>query len=273
MIVAIRQGLKDEGCTVSISQLCRWFGIPRRTVYYRSTRKTPTVQERFAGPIKQLIEQNPSFGYRTVAHLLKFNKNTVQRVFQIKHWQVRKRPVGFWPRVQALPSVATTPNERWATDLCRVWSGRDGWAVLALVIDCYSRELLGWHLSRSGKSKTAESALEQALIARFGTLGRVPAPFLLRSDNGLVFTSRSFTALVRSYGLRQEFITPHTPEQNGLVERVIRTLKEQCVHRHRFETLQHASRVIGDWIGFYNTERPHQSLGMKTPAEAFALAA
>jgi putative transposase len=128
-------------------------------------------------------------------------------------------------------------------------------------------------LSRSGKAKTAEMALEQALITRFGTLGRVSTPFLLRSDNGLVFTSRSFTALVRSYGLKQEFITPHCPQQNGMIERVIRTLKEQCVHRHRFETLQHASRVIADWIGFYNYRRPHQALGMKTPAEAFALAA
>lgn len=262
MIVAIRQGLMDEGIRVSISQLCRWFDLPRRTVYYRPTKRPPTVQERFTRPIKQMIEEHPSFGYRTVAYLLKFNKNTVQRIFQLMHWRVR-----------ALPSVANVPNERWATDLCRVWSGRDGWAVLALVIDCCSRELLGWHLSRSGRSRTAEAALEQALIARFGTLGRVPAPFLIRSDNGLVFTSRSYTALVRSYGLRQEFITPHTPEQNGMVERVIRTLKDQCVHRHRFETLQHASRVIGDWIGFYNNQRPHQALGMKTPAEAYALAA
>jgi putative transposase len=78
---------------------------------------------------------------------------------------------------------------------------------------------------------------------------------------------------VRSYGLNQEFITPHCPQQNGMVERVIRTLKEQCVHRHRFETLQHASCVIGDWIRFYNTRRPLQALGMKTPAEAYALAA
>lgn len=58
-----------------------------------------------------------------------------------------------------------------------------------------------------------------------------------------------------------------------MVARVIRTLKEQCVHRHRFESLQHANRVIAGWIGFYNNERPHQALGMKTPAEAFALAA
>jgi putative transposase len=54
---------------------------------------------------------------------------------------------------------------------------------------------------------------------------------------------------------------------------MLRTLKEQCIHRHRFETLQHASRVIGDWIQFHNHQRPHQALEMKTPAEAFALAA
>ncbi|WP_229489487.1 DDE-type integrase/transposase/recombinase, partial [Pseudoduganella namucuonensis] len=97
--------------------------------------------------------------------------------------------------------------------MCKIWAGKDGWATLALVIDCHTRELLGWHLSRSGKACTASSALEHALIARFGTLGRVPAPFLPRSDNGLVFTSRGFTALVRGYGLRQEFITPHCPRQ------------------------------------------------------------
>jgi putative transposase len=54
---------------------------------------------------------------------------------------------------------------------------------------------------------------------------------------------------------------------------VIRTIKEQCVHCHRFESQQHAMRVIGDWIGFYNRERPHQALGMKMPDEAFKLAA
>jgi putative transposase len=265
----IRQGLAAEGMTVSHSQLCRWCDVPRRTAYYRPRKAPRVVQARFAEPIKAMIEQEPSYGYRTVAHLLGFNKNTVQRVFQLKGWQGKKRPVGFRPRVQAIPSVAGAPNQRWATDLCRVWTGRDGWATLALVIDCHTRELLGWHLSRSGKARTAGNALEQALIARFGTLGRVSTPFLLRSDNGLVFCSRHYTALVRSYGLQQEFITPYTPEQNGMVERVIRTLKEQCVHRHRFETLQHASRAIADWIQFYNTRRPHQALAMKTPAEAY----
>jgi putative transposase len=89
----------------------------------------------------------------------------------------------------------------------------------------------------------------------------------------LVFTSRSYTALVKSDGLQQEFITPYSPEQNGMVERVLRTHKEQCANRHRFESMKHASRVIGDWTGFYNHLRPHQALGMKTPAEAYALVA
>jgi putative transposase len=265
--------MKDDGIRVSVSQLCRWFNVPRRTVYYRPCKAPPRVRAEFAGPIKALIEEEPSFGYRTVAGLLGMNKNTVQRIFQIKGWQVRRRAVGHRPRIQAMPSVATRPDERWSTDLCRVWGGRDGWLSLALVMDCHTRQLLGWQLSRSGKATTAAAALEQALISRYGSLGRVPAPFLLRSDNGLVFTSRHYTRLVRRYGLRQEFITPHCPLQNGMVERLIRTLKEQCVHRHRFETQQHAMRVIGDWIQFYNHRRPHQALGMKTPAEAYALAA
>lgn len=269
MILQLQQGLRDDGVEVPVTKLCRWFGVPRRTVYYRATKAPPRVQARFADPIKAMIEAEPSFGYRTVAGLLGFNKNTVQRVFQLRGWQVRKRAVGHRPRIDALPSVAPRPNTRWATDLCRVWAGRDGWQTLALVMDCHTRELLGWQLSRSGKATTAMAALEQALITRFGTLGRVPTPFLLRSDNGLVFTSRGYTRMVRSYGLQQEFITPHCPQQNGMIERVIRTLKEQCVQRHRFETQQHAARIIADWIQWYNHRRPHQALGMQPPATVY----
>ena len=176
MIEAIRQGLREDGFEVSVSQLCRWLELPRRTFYYRPIKAAPRLREDLVEPVKALIEQEPSFGYRTVAGLLNMNKNTVQRIFQLKGWQVRKRAVGHRPRIEALPSVAKQPNERWSTDLCRVWGGRDGWLSLALVIDCHTRELLGWHLSQSGKASTAQAALEQALITRFGTLGRVLSP-------------------------------------------------------------------------------------------------
>ena len=123
MIETIRQGLLKDGFKVSISHLCRWFDVPRRSFYYRPTKGAPTVKPELEQPIKVLIEEEPSFGYRTVAGLLGMNKNTVQRIFQIRGWQVRKRAIGSRPRIEALPSVATSPDQRWSTDLCRVWGG------------------------------------------------------------------------------------------------------------------------------------------------------
>lgn len=64
MIETIRQGLQADGITVSISKLCKWFEVPRRTVYYRPVKAAPSLQERFVTPIKAMIEENPSFGYR-----------------------------------------------------------------------------------------------------------------------------------------------------------------------------------------------------------------
>jgi putative transposase len=71
------------------------------------------------------------------------HKSTVQRIFQLKSWQVRKGAIGFRPRIQALPSVAQAPNDRWSTDMWRLWAGKDGWVTLALVIDCHTREAAG----------------------------------------------------------------------------------------------------------------------------------
>lgn len=89
MLLAVQQGLAQDGFKVSLVKLCRWFEFPRRTLYYRPSKAAPIVQDRFAQPIKVMIEENPSFGYRPVAHFLGFNKNTVQRVLQIEGWQVR----------------------------------------------------------------------------------------------------------------------------------------------------------------------------------------
>jgi putative transposase len=75
MIETVQQGLKAEGIQVSISKLCDWFPVPRRTFYYKSVKGQPRVQKHFETPIKAMIEENPSFCYRTVAYLLGFNKN------------------------------------------------------------------------------------------------------------------------------------------------------------------------------------------------------
>ncbi len=81
--------------------------------------------------------------------------------------------------------VAGRPNARWSLDAVSDRFGASRKICILAVIDCHTRELLDWHLSKSGKATTASAALEHALIARFGTLGSVEEEFLLRSDNVL----------------------------------------------------------------------------------------
>ena len=90
---------------------------------------------------------------------------------------------------------------------------------------------------------------------------------MIRSDNGLVFGSRLYRRLCRDYNLGQEFITPYTPEENGLVERFIRSFKEECVWLNRYNSMDEALESIRRWVDWYNTDRPHQSLNYKTPKE------
>lgn len=169
--------------------------------------------------IRSTIQQFPTYGYRRLAFLLKRNRKAVQRILQIKGWQVRKHPQEKRSRVKMKRSRTAIRNTRWATDMAMIWCGKDRWCHIATVIDCASREILGWCLSTRGNGKTAHAALEEALIGRFGHIGKIDGPLSLRSDNGLVFTSNYFTSCVKAYGISQEFIEPQQPDQNGIIER------------------------------------------------------
>ena len=92
----------------------------------------------------------------------------------------------------------------------------------------------------ASRAKEAERAIEAACLYRFGGILPSGPRQVVRSDNGLVFQSRSFRQSCRDYGLRQEYITPYTPEQNGLIERFFRSLKEECVWQHRFRSFLEA---------------------------------
>lgn len=152
-------------------------------------------------------------------------------------------------------------------DVTHIPCGSDGWAHLAAVIDCHDREVIGFEVALRGRAKEAERAIEEACITRFGTLRPPGPPPTVRSDNGLIFRSRRFRAACRDYRLKQEFITPYTPEQNGIIERFFRTLKEECVWLHNFEDFNQARREVTRFIEYYNTRRPHSALGYRSPAD------
>jgi putative transposase len=109
--------------------------------------------------------------------------------------------------------------------------------------------------------------MEEACLARFGTLRPKEQIPIIRSDNGLIFQSRRFRAALKDYGITQEFITPYTPEQNGIIERFFRSLKEECVYQHNFRNFREAKVTIRLWIEHYNSSRPHMSLNYLSPRQ------
>lgn len=96
----------------------------------------------------------------------------------------------------------------------------------------------------------------------------VSKDLILRHDNGLVFGSWAYRALVKDYSLKQEYFTPYTPEQNGLCEQFIRSFNEKCACLHRFQDVREARAVVARYIEHFNTQRPHQALAYRTPREA-----
>jgi putative transposase len=270
---AVHQHFQAEGRRVPWLKLCRWLGVARSTLYYQPhpRQHDEAIDQPLAAQIKEIIEERPAFGVRRVhvqltkARGLRVNRKKVRRIMRLKRWTMRQRASGRRPRAEKRKSIAECPNERWATDLAYVPCGADGYAVFAPVIDCCTREVLGWELARTGRASTAARALEDALLARFGTLRGAPPGLKLRHDNGLVFGSREYVALARDYGLTQEYIAPHTPEQNGLCERFIRTFKEECVWLHTFTSIADARQHITSFIHYYNTQRYHQALKYLTP--------
>ena len=256
-------------------RVCRLLSVPRSAMNDRCSKaqKEPTFDHLLTTRIEELIGKHPTFGYRRLRALLRFrdgllvNRKTVYRILKLKGWFCHERRHTPRPRVRGMKSRAERSNERWAMDVTHVECGEDGWGHLACVIDCHDWEIVGYEFSLRGRAKEAQRALEEACIARFRTLRPEGDTPVVRSDNGLIFQSRRFRAALRDYRLRQEFITPYTPEQNGMIERFFRSLKEECVWQHVFQDFAEARRAIRDWIRWYNEERPHQSLGYLSPAE------
>lgn len=257
-------------------RICRVLEVPRSSLSPGRRRRRPArpiLDELLAARIRRIIEKHPTFGYRRIWALLRFrqgirvNRKAVYRVLRLKGWFVHQRTVTPRPRVRKRRSRASRSDLRWAMDVTHVPCGADGWGHLAAVIDCHDREIVGYEFALRGRAKEAERALEEACIRRFGTLRPQGETPVVRSDNGLIFQSRRFRRACRDYRLRQEFITPYTPEQNGMIERFFRSLKEECTWQHNFASFREARRTIGRWIRWYNEERPHQALNYRSPVE------
>jgi putative transposase len=182
---------------VSMRRVCRVLKFSRARLPASAVSKAPRrLDEVLVERIQRLIALHPTFGYRRLWVLLRFgeairvNRKAVYRVLRLKRWFVHQRVTTPRPRVQGRRSRAQRSNERWAMDLTHVPCGGDGWGHLTAVIDCHDPEVPGFELALRGRAKEAERALEEACLARFGSLRPEGSTPLIRGHMDQTMTAR-----------------------------------------------------------------------------------
>jgi putative transposase len=154
----------------------------------------------------------------------------------------------------------TRPNQVWAADITYIPMAR-GFLYLVAIIDVYSRYVLSWRLSNTMDAGFCAEALEEAF--------RKGKPEIFNTDQGSQFTSEAFTGLLQQHGVRISMDGKGSYNDNLFIERLWRTVKYEEVYLKAYQDGREARVGIGNYFRFYNTERPHQALGYRTPAEVF----
>jgi transposase InsO family protein len=162
--------------------------------------------------------------------------------------------------------AVTAPNRVWAGDITYVWT-REGWLYLAVVLDLYSRSVIGWAM---GSRLTADLAT-QALTMAFWR--RKPKPGLLHhSDRGVQYASHDYQARLAGAGVRCSMSRKGNCWDNACVESFFGTLKKELVHDRCYLTREEAKQDLFEYIEvFYNRQRRHSTLGYRSPAEFEAM--
>lgn len=165
------------------------------------------------------------------------------------------------PNVLGRDFEAAAPNQKWLADMTYVPTG-EGWLYLALVLDLYARKLVGWAMSETMPQELTLCALNVALGWRDPDAGLVH-----HSDRGSQYAAKDYRKKLKARGITVSMSRKGDCWDNAPMESVNGTLKVECVHDEQFETRAQARQAIVEYIGYYNTERRHSSLGNITPAE------
>lgn len=165
------------------------------------------------------------------------------------------------PNVLKRDFEATAPNQKWLADMTYVPTD-EGWLYVALVLDLYARKLVGWAMSETMPQELTLRALDVALGWRDPDAGLVH-----HSDRGSQYAARDYRRKLKARGITVSMSRKGDCWDNAPMESVNGTLKVECVHDMHFKTRAQAQQAIVEYIGYYNTERRHSSLGNIAPAE------
>jgi putative transposase len=250
--------------------VARVLQISRQAVYRTPTPRRPPQRRRAVDPVEQAIVEiatdNQSDGYRMVAALVRrklgvaVNRKRVLRVMRERKLIQRRRPLerrkrpGFF-RVER-------PRQLWQLDMTSVWVAEHGWTYLMAIVDCCTREIVGWHLELRCRADEAIALIERAAIVHAIQKGELT----LGSDNGSAFTARRFKSRLVELGIKHRRGGYRDPESQAFIESWFGKLKEREVWLNEYETLDDARQGIGGYVDRYH-HRPHSGLDYRTPLE------
>ena len=265
--------VEREAPVLPVSRQCRLLSVSRASVYRRSA----AVSEEDC-MIMALIDRQylarPYYGSRRMAAWLAtqghvVNRKRVQRLMRLAGLvAIYQRPNTskpaaahkIYPYLLGRISIERV-NQVWCADVTYIPMAR-GFLYLVVIMDWVSRAVLAWRLSNTLGAEFCVEALEEALLLH----GR---PEIFNTDQGSQFTSDDFTGTLERHGITISMDGKGRYMDNIFVERLWRSLKYEEVYLHAYASVAESKVGIGSWLGFYNEERQHQSLGYRTPLQAY----
>lgn len=240
---------------------CELLEAPRSSCRYRSRRDDGDLQER----LRVLAREQPRFGYRRLHVLLgregvEVNPKRVQRVYRELGLTVKRLRRKRLARALRPRPVLTRPNQEWALDFASDLAASGQRLRILRVVDAFTRECLALEVDTSLPSRRVTRELECIAMLR-------GLPETVRCDNGPEITSRHFLAWCVERKLDVMHIRPGKPTENAHVESFHGRLRDECLNASWFWNLFDARRKIAAWREQYNRQRPHSSLGYRTPEE------
>jgi putative transposase len=274
----MRQAWIDPGDAVAVVQQCVLAGVSRATVY-ALTKPRPVDESDllFCRLIDEEYTRHPFYGSRKMVVFLKglghtVNRKRVQRLMQemglagMSPGPNTSRP---HPEHKVYPYLLrgvpiVRPNQVWSTDITYIRLAH-GFAYLVAIIDWYSRRVLSWRISNSMEAVFCVDCLEDALRSH----GK---PEIFNSDQGSQFTSEAFTGVLKREGIIISMDGRGRAFDNIFVERLWRSVKHEDVYLKGYASMGELTVGLTEYFVFYNGERPHQSLGYKTPDAVYRTA-
>lgn len=272
--------IDSEKAAFPVATLCEAVGVSR-SAYYSWRRSVPSEREkanervlaeiraihveneaRYGSPrmLDELRERGHEVGKHRVARLMRENGLWARIRRRFRHTTDSRHKLPIAPNLLGQRFTATAPNQAWVGDITYIWTA-EGWAYLAVLLDLYSRRVVGWALRKSLNRELAVAALQHALTRR-----RPPPGLTHHTDRGSQYASHEYRGLLDEHGLRCSMSAAGNCYDNAVAESFFATLKKELVHGCAFETRSEAYDAISDYIeNYYNAKRRHSAAGNQSP--------